>query len=73
MKKNKVLENAQGWGGEWFAINARGRSEEEQTRFLTGCQAVPTSDPNWSANEGDKDNWHRNHFITYITEGLKAT
>ena len=23
-------------------------------------------DPNWSSDEEDKDNWHRNHFITCI-------
>jgi len=59
---------------EWNnAINARGRLEEEWTRFPTGCQAVPMSDSNWSADEGDNNNWHRNHFITCIVEGLKAS
>ena len=58
---------------EWNAINARGRLEEEWSRFPTGCQAVPMSDPNWSADEGDNNNWHRNHFITCIVEGLKAS
>ena len=28
-EKNKVLENAQSWGDEGCAANARGRSEEE--------------------------------------------
>ena len=57
---------------EWYAISARGSSGEEQTRFPTRCQAVPMSDPIWSAAEGDKENWHRNHFITCKVEGLKA-
>ena len=72
-EKNKVLGNAQGWRHEWYVINARGRSEEEQKRFPTGHQAVPMSNPNWSADEGENNNWHRNHFITCIVEGLKAS
>lgn len=68
----KVLGDAQSWGDEGCAVNARGRSEEERRRVPRGCQAVPMSDPNWSAGEGIK-NWHRNHFITCIVEGLKAT
>lgn len=72
-EKNKVLGNAQGWRDEWYVINARGRSEEEQKRFPTGHQTVPMSNPNWSVDEGEKDNWHRNQFITCKVEGLKAT
>ena len=28
-EKNNVLENVQSWGDEWYAVNARGRLEEE--------------------------------------------
>uniref|UniRef100_A0A8D0NCS5 Core shell protein Gag P30 domain-containing protein n=1 Tax=Sus scrofa TaxID=9823 RepID=A0A8D0NCS5_PIG len=72
-EKNKVLGNSQGWGGETYALSVRDRSGEERTRFPTWGQAVPMSDPNWSAEEGDKDNWQRNHVTTCIVEGLKAT
>ena len=60
-------------GDEWYAVNARGTLGEVLTRFPTGCQAVLMSDPNWSADEGDNNNWHRNHFITCIVEELKAS
>lgn len=70
-EKNKALEAPE--AGEMGGVleNARGRSEEEPTRVPTGHQAVPVSNPNWSADEG-KDDWHRNHFTTCIVEGLKA-
>ena len=42
-EKNKVLETAQNCRDEWYAVNARGRSGEEQTRFSTWCQAFPMS------------------------------
>ena len=29
-EENKALENAQGWGDEWYSKNARVRSEEEE-------------------------------------------
>ena len=71
IKSSKLLKAGE---DEWnVAMNARGGLEEEGTRFPTGCQAVPMSDPNWSADEGDNNNWHRNHFITCIVEGLKAS
>ena len=31
------------------------------------------SDPSWFVDEGDNHNWHRNHFVTCIREGLKAS
>ena len=34
---------------------------------------VSMSDPSWSVDEGDNHNWHRNHFVTCIVEGLKAS
>ena len=71
IKSSKLLKAGE---DEWNdAINARGRLEEEWSRFPTGCEAVPMSNPNWSADEGDNNNWHRNHFITCIVEGLKAS
>ena len=71
IKASKLLKAGE---DEWNdAISARGRLEEEWTRFPTGCQAVPMSDPNWSADEGDNNIWHRNNFITCIVAGLKAS
>jgi hypothetical protein len=35
-----------------------------------GPQAVPLADPNWDQN-GERDEWHRHHFIHLIVQGLK--
>ena len=71
IKSSKLLKAGE---DEWnVAMNARGGLEEEGTRFPTGCQAVPMTNPSWPADEGDNHSWHRNHFITCIVEGLKAS
>lgn len=70
-KKEKVIRGALEFGDECPTINAGGKPPEELTQVLTGCQAVPFTDPEWGQDTDDADNWYRNHFMTCILEGLK--
>lgn len=45
--------------------------DEELARYPMGYQAWTLSNPNWSPDIDDTDNWNRNHFITCIVEGLR--
>ena len=54
MKKNyiKSLKLHKAGEDEWNdAINARGKLEEIEQDSPTQCQAVPMSNPSWSADE----------------------